>query len=302
MRLNFLHFRSRSFKMVCGLTVAFAASESNAQTWQGGTNVWDVGSNWVGLRPPSSTSATARIATAGDPVPALGGASVSTFTGLTQQGGLALVRATLRGSPPSQNEALLRQPGSILLTRKGDSIGNGTITRILRFWPSGIDQVILHVQLSDGSQAVILRQNTNGYLTLLRTGAPAPGTGRVATLGSISAVDVHPITGHYAILGSLSGAPARSNQALWTGTAAVGVDETPSEALRLPILRLRKGDRYSTPATPLGTIRSLAIKPAADATGGSARGLGQAIASTGDLVTFVTTDGNITELLLLPPG
>ncbi|HRK32343.1 MAG TPA: hypothetical protein PLD59_14850 [Tepidisphaeraceae bacterium] len=49
--------------MVCGLTVAFAASESNAQTWQGGTNVWDVGSNWVGLSPPSSTSATARIAT-----------------------------------------------------------------------------------------------------------------------------------------------------------------------------------------------------------------------------------------------
>jgi hypothetical protein len=128
-----------------------------------------------------------------------------------------------------------------------------------------------------------------------------PGTGN-ARLAAISAVEVNPITGQYAVLGTLAGATSASNQALWTGSSMAGVDGGASEALRLPVMRLRKGDRYATNSTPLGTIRSIAIKPAVDATGAGGRGLGQAQSTTGDLATFITTDGNSTELVLLPPG
>jgi len=69
--------------------------------------------------------------------------------------------------------------------------------------------------------------------------------------------------------------------------------------LRLPRLTLRKGNSYRTDPTVEGTIRSIALKPAADPTGAGARGLAQVVASAGDLVLFITTDRNLTEAVLL---
>jgi hypothetical protein len=193
-----------------------------------------------------------------------------------------------------------------LLTRKGDDIGGGlTIARILRFWPAGPDQVILHVQVTgtnvntSNNQVLVLRQNDDTYLTLLRTGTPAPGTGP-AKLATLSAIDVNPVTGLYAVLGTLSGAPSSSNQALWTGNPILGED-TPLalQILRLPQLTLRKGNPYSTESTPNSIIRSIALKPALDPTGAGGRGLAQALGANGDLALFITTDRNLTELVLL---
>jgi hypothetical protein len=192
-----------------------------------------------------------------------------------------------------------------LLTRKGDDIGSGlTIARILRFWPAGPDQVILHVQVTgtnvntSNNQVLVLRQSDGAYLTLLRTGTPAPGTGP-AKLAAISAIDVNPVSGLYAVLGTLSGAPSSSNQALWTGDPKLGDDSPALQILRLPQLTLRKGNPYSTESTPNSIIRSIALKPAIDPTGAGGRGLAQALGANGDLALFITTDRNMVELVLL---
>jgi hypothetical protein len=245
---------------------------------------------------------TARLAKAGDTHTSSGSASFKSFTAISQQDGNVLFKATLNNSPTSQNEGLFRLPPG-LLTRKGDPIGGGlTISSILRFWPAGSEQVILQVQLaglgvkSSNNQALLLRQSGGTYLTLLRTGLPAPGTGP-ATLATISAVEVNPVTGLYAVLGALGGASATSNQALWTGNPILALGSPESE--QLPKLTLRKGNTYRTEVTPQGVIRSLALKPATDPTGAGGRGLAQALAANGDLAIFITGDRNLTEVVLL---
>lgn len=248
---------------------------------------------------------TSRLAKSGDVAPNSGGAKFSTFTAISQQTSQALLRATLKGSPPSQNEGLYRLPASGLLTRKGDPIGGGlNIARIIRFWPAGSDQVILHLQITgtnvkpNNNQVLALCQSNGAYLILLRTGFSAPGTGP-ATLKALSAVDVNPVTGRYAVLGTLNGAPANSNLALWTGNPNLGDDSPSLQILRLPQLTLRKGNAYSTASTPQSTIRSITLKPAIDPTGAGGRGLAQALGASGDIALFITGDRKLTEVVLL---
>jgi hypothetical protein len=264
---------------------------------------------------PLSGVAPERLAKAGDLAPGSGGATYNTFTAVSNQKLSALVKATLKASPINQNEGLYSLPTNIflsrtLLTRKDDPIGGGLkIARILRFWPAGPGQVILHVQVTgtnvntSNNQVLVLRQSDDTYLTLLRTGTPAPEPGNApgtgpAKLAAISAVDVNPVFGLYAVLGTLSGAPSSSNQALWTGDPTLG-NNTTQQILRLPQLTLRKGNPYSTESTPNGIIRSIALKPAIDPTGAGGRGLAQALGANGDLALFITTDRNLTELVLL---
>jgi hypothetical protein len=247
---------------------------------------------------------TTRLAQSSVIAPNSGGASYSNFTAITHQTGNAFVKATLKFSATNRNEGVYSLPANTLLIRKGDTIGSGiTISRIIRFWPAGPNQVILQVQLTgvgvntSNNQALILRQSDGTYLTLLRTGTPAPGTGP-AKLATLSAIDVNPVTGLYAVLGTLSGAPSSSNQALWTGDPTLGNDTT-QQILRLPQLTLRKGNPYSTESTPNSIIRSIALKPALDPTGAGGRGLAQALGANGDLALFITTDRNMVEIVLL---
>ena len=96
------------------------------------------------------------------------------------------------------------------------------------------------------------------------------------------------------MLGTLSGSPASSNQALWTGEATAFDEE-----LRLPRLTLRKGNTYTTDATPQSVIRSIALKPAVDPTGAGGRGLAQALGAGDDLAVFITGDRGLVEAVLL---
>jgi hypothetical protein len=234
----------------------------------------------------------------------------SSFTGISQLGDEALVKATLQGVPVQTNEGLWSLPAGGLLLRKSLPVDTANlpgvvIARILRFWPAGATQVIVQVQLSGpgvtaaNNQALALRQSDGALLLLLRTGTEAPGVGP-AKLKTFSAVEVHPVTGHYAVLGTLTGAAPSANQALWTGNPALGNDAA-LQLLRLPVLRLRKGMTYTTANTPLSVVRSIAFKPAADATGAGGRGLAQAIGSNGDLAVYLVGDRKLTELVLLTP-
>ncbi len=122
------------------------------------------------------------------------------------------------------------------------------------------------------SQALVLRHIDSTSLILLLTGTVVPGVDS-AKLRAISAVEVNPVSGRYAVLGTLSGSPANANQALWTGDPTLGDDTPANQILRLPQLTLRKGNSCSTDATPQGTIRGLTL--------------------------FITSDRMLTEVVLL---
>lgn len=239
----------------------------------------------------------ARTATLGDTAPGAGGATFASFRGLSQQGAHALFTATLKGSSPATNEGLWHGDGSPVLVRKGDNFPGVTLSRILRFWPAGGSQVLLQVQFSDKSQALLLRQTNATYLTLLRTGQPAPGVGS-AKLKTLSAVDVNPVTGQYVALGTLSGAAASANQALWSGDPSLGNDTTQT-VYRLPVLRLRKGQTYRTVSTPQSVLRAIVLRPAVDKSGAGGRGLAQAVGSSGAIALILTGDRKLAEVVVL---
>jgi hypothetical protein len=151
------------------------------------------------------------------------------------------------------------------------------------------------------NQALILRQLDENFLILLRTGDAAPGVGlsRVK-VAALQAIDVDPINGHYAILGSLTGAATTANQALWSGQTRLG-DDTTNQFQRLPKLRLQKGERYRTEVTNGDLIRSLALKPAVDASGVGGRGLAQVVSANGQILLTITGDRAVQETVRLSP-
>lgn len=229
------------------------------------------------------------------------------FTGVTRVSGFGLLRSTLAGSATAANEGVWREDGEFRL-RKGQAIGGGlTVRRIIRVWGINGDQIIAQVLLSgtnvnrSNNQAVILRQVDGSFLVQLRTGDPAPGIGlNRVTVAAIQAMDVDPVNGHYAILGRLRGAPARANQALWSGHTLLGNDGT-EQFQRLPLLRAKKGERYHTESTPGDLIRSIALKPAVDPTGVGGRGMAQQINSSGQILLTITGDRRVQELVRLTP-
>ncbi len=242
-------------------------------------------------------------------LPGDGPAKFASFPALTQHSVNALFKATLSACPAAANEALFLGNFTRLM-RKGDDVNAATLPGVkfgslTRFWPAGPDQIIVQCTLtgtgvtSSNNQALILRQIDGNHLVLLRTGTLAPGCGP-AKVSAISAVDVNPVSGKYVVLGTLSGALTTNNQALWTGNPALG-DDTTQQILRQPVLRLRKGQIYSTASTPQSLVRSLTIKPAVDASGAGGRGLAQCIGASGDVAVYVLGDRSLTELVMLPP-
>ena len=109
-----------------------------------------------------------------------------------------------------------------------------------------------------------------------------------------------PINGHYAILGSLTGAATTANQALWSGQTRLG-DDTTNQFQRLPKLRLQKGERYRTEVTNGDLIRSLSLKPAVDASGVGGRGLAQVVSANGQILLTITGDRAVQETVRLSP-
>jgi hypothetical protein len=232
------------------------------------------------------------------------------FIGVGRFGRGSLLRATLKKSTSSTNEGIW-SGGNTLLLRKGDVITeNVKITRILRVWgisgaiPEDVfvdPQLVAHVQLSNRSQALLLRQSNGVLSPLIITGQPAPGIGlNKVTFASFQAIDVDPINGHYAILGSLKGVASTANQALWSGQTTLGNNNT-QQYLRLPQIRLQKGELYHTAITNGDMIRSITLKPVVDGSGVGARGMAQVINRMGEILLTITGDRKVNELVKLTP-
>ena len=244
----------------------------------------------------------------GDPGAGMSGAErYGSFLALTRMSTTSFLKAAITGSVASKNEGIWNQSGTLLL-RKGDTdVAGFTVAKIIRFWGINGPQLLAHVQLagtgvnSSNNQALILRDSVGGFQILLRTGSAAPGIGSNGIkVGSITSVTADSLSGNYAVVGTLSGASSTTNQALWTGCTRDG-DNTTLAHQRLPVLTLRKGGIYSTFWTPLGSIKSLALKPVTDATGAGNRGLAEIINGFGNVLVVITTDRNAQELVVVRP-
>ncbi len=261
-----------------------------------------------------------RTVKVGDVAPGAVPAKFGSFKGLSQMGTDALFTATLKGSPAKWNEGLWRGDGSAVLTQKGEPLNavnvasspeRARFARLLRFWPAGGSRIILQVQLagagvkSGSNQALVLRLENGRNLLLMRTGNVMPGVG-TARLKTISAVDVDPQTGKYAVLGTLSGVSASENQALWSGNASLGDAGSAllgsggtAAVYGMPVLRLRKGQTYRTENTPQSVLRSISLRPAVDKSGAGGRGLAQVVGSDGAIALVLTGDRKLSEVVVL---
>jgi hypothetical protein len=237
------------------------------------------------------------------------GTAYRSFVALNERGLLAVLRATLQGGPASQNEGIWNC-GSVMLLRKGvefdlDDYPGLVVTRILKFWPVGGDQLVVQAQLGgtgvkgSNNQALLLRQADGDWQMLMRTGDVAPGSSP-AVLSKLSVAEVDRVNGHYAVLATLKGTSSATNQGLWIGHTQAGDDDL-AENLRLPQLLLRKGGLYTTSQTPLGSIKGLMFKPVEDKTGAGARGQGLVVGADGSVLVTVLGDRKVQELVRVQP-
>jgi hypothetical protein len=196
-----------------------------------------------------------------------------------------------------------------LVARKGDPVPfpvpvTGVVWKqFLNYWGMGnigIGQVLFLARMQGpgvttlNDEALWLLQEDGSYLLLLREGDTAPDCGTGA-IGTIQRVVANPFSGHYAVLASLTNTSATTNQALFTGNTDVVLAQAP---LRRAFLKLRKGTLYDIGFGAATTLKSLSLPASAfDATGAGAKGLGQPINATGQMVLKVTFNDLAVELM-----
>lgn len=237
-----------------------------------------------------------------------------TMLGESLSGDLGLVRATVtvtggvEGIREGFTEGLWREelsPPSRLALRRGEPITvNGPrVDRILAFWPAGDgvvvlvkcfgtgvgkanDCALLHLHLDAGNQWQIF--------PLMREG-DAVADWDCPKVAAIQRVEVEPISGHFAVLASLTGSKGR-NQALFIGSTGFG-DHAAKRALRLPYLALRKGTLYNTRDSESTRLLSIDLRPVIDPSGAGGKGRGQVMSSGGELVLSLAFDNGARELV-----
>ncbi|MBL9114250.1 MAG: FG-GAP repeat protein [Verrucomicrobiaceae bacterium] len=238
----------------------------------------------------------------GDGAPVIGPTiKLGTFLAATANSSMAFFRTTLTGSPSSENEAIYDSTEALWL-RKGQALAPSAlkVAKILRFWPVGTAQMVLHVQITGStSTALVLRQADGNFLFLARTGDSAPGYPTSVKLSKLNAMDVDPVNGHYVILATINGISSSANQVLYRGQTSLGTDMAPSA--RLPVRVLRKSQIYTSGTTPLGAIKGLSLSPVVETSGAGARGLRQIINSNGQIAVTVLGDLGSSELVVLDP-
>lgn len=255
------------------------------------------------------TGAQARLAQKGDQAAELPtGVLYSAFLAEAHQGFRTYFKATVSGTNVNAtNNTGLWHDTAGLIIRTGDPIETGlTVTAIEKFWPVSNDQVLLQVMLKGtgvtaaNNRALYLWQSGDTFQRLMRTGSnadPACGQGKIA---GILQVGIHPSTGDYAILASLSGTGAGTNQGLWLGNSRVG-DVTTRATLRLPTLCLRKGTTLLSASGQTTAIKSLSFSSTTSAAGAGNIGKGQVINAVGNVAIMIQFTNAASEVLYFVP-
>ena len=246
---------------------------------------------------------TQRFATRGDLTAA---GNIQTLLGITANANNErLVRFTVTGSGvnATNNELMITESGLIL--RKGAAYPGGPAglvwKRFLGFHPARASNVIVHgvlkgPQVTAANDGVVtLFESGNPPLTLMREGDLVHGTsGGGARIGSILRVDAQPgdPSGSYLILATLTGVPADSNLAIFTGRSSLGnnVVLTP----KLPVLMLRKGQWSRRPSGFPGKLTGIQL-PGKNTNTTGFSGTGHLHWQGGDGKVILQLDWNQTE-------
>ena len=252
----------------------------------------------------------AEIARKGQLAPELAGPIFSSFVGESASANqTVLYRAMLSGggSTRADNEGLWRRtlaPVDALALRKGFphlGLPTGvTIARFINHWIAKNVNVLALVQLrgtgvnAANDQALLMVQEDGSLTILMREGDGAPGC-QSATIGTINRVEVDSYDGAYAVLATLSGAPASANQALFCGQAVNVGNPTSLVTLRRPILYLRKGQLFENQPSP---VRSISL-PVTNITPGGfgGTGRGRAISWNGYFTVTVEFANGIRQIM-----
>jgi hypothetical protein len=246
---------------------------------------------------------------------ALADTEFATFIGETAStNGMTLFRATLKGAAvnASNRETLWLQPGINevveLIARAGEQVPGMPAgvkwRRMLEYWviaTATSAQVLFVADIAGpgisaaNDRSLWLRMENGQYLPLAREG-DSIGDGSGARLATFQKVVAHPTGGGYAILASLSGSPAASNQALLTGWTLQGPF---SQAVyRKPLLRLRKGQLVEGMSGGYARIASMNLSGAgADGSGAGGKGLAQSINANRTLAIKITFSDGSVELM-----
>ncbi|MCB1235583.1 MAG: FG-GAP repeat protein, partial [Verrucomicrobiae bacterium] len=248
------------------------------------------------------------VARKGDMLP--GGKISSLLAEAIAPDNAVVYRAALTEAPKTENELLSFEGATVW--NKGDLVSNFEssvpfgvrIVRLLKFWPIAGAKVIYLAKMSGPG---VNKSNDCGLFLwdnagigdeksqlLLREGDDACGCD-CPRVGSIQRVDVEPATGKYLVLASLTGNKA-ANQALFAGDACGG-SVTTYRALRLPVLKLRKGTAHQAALGQTTKILSLSFTETADKAGAGAKGLGQVIGLDGDVSVCVQFTNKAKELM-----
>jgi hypothetical protein len=251
------------------------------------------------------------VARRGAPASGVTGAFFSSFLGETIGAFTsALFRATMTGPgiTSANNEGVWVRTGdassTTLAARKGDQVpGMAPGVKWLRFLrcapfrtQSGVIGTLIHARISgpgvtaSNNEIFFSSQVAGTQMVLLRKGDLAPGChgARIASLQNIVTAG----DSHYAMLVSLRGCPADTNQAVLVGDADFGGPAS-SWAGRRPHLRLRKGALIASGLDVSSRVTSLSFPNSGltDSTGFLNNGLGN--------VLGVSTSGNTTTVSLV---
>jgi hypothetical protein len=228
------------------------------------------------------------------------------FISVGERGSVAVLRATLKGGPKSQNEGIWNC-NNIMWLRKGaefDPVNHPGlhVRRIIKFWPVGNGQLVVQAVLGGANdagvtkrnnQALLLRQDNDTWRILIRTG-DANTSGGVPR--RIVSADVDRFTGSYAVVAVTTNGSA-VNLGLWKGTTLEGTNHLDDDN-RKPDLALEKGSFYRTADTNGVKVRSFSLRPPPAPGGAAARGQGQVVRGTGRVV-LTLNGGKIREELVV---
>jgi hypothetical protein len=253
------------------------------------------------------TGGTARLVTKGDQAAnAATDVVYSAFVAEAHQDFRTVFKATLSGpGVTGANNTGLWHDTAGLIARTGSEIESGlTVASIGRFWPIGSEQVILEVTLRGAgvtganNRALYLWDQGDAMLRLMRTGSFADPECGQARIAGILQVGVHPESGEYAILASLSGSGAATNLGLWAGGTQKG-NATTLAGLRRPALILRKGTTLLAPSGQTTMIRSIAMSGTTSAGGAGNIGKGQVVNKDGDMALIFEFTNKAREVMTL---
>jgi hypothetical protein len=247
----------------------------------------------------------------GDAPGPAGGAKYASFTGESLVGAVTYWMATLTGTGvTSLNNQSLWSESRGLILRTSDQIQPALfVSRIEKYWAFGSNRAIIQVLLrgngvtTANNRALYLWSNNgsaNGYQRLLRAGDIIEGCAP-AKIGALQQVAVDSTSGRYAILASLIGAPAATNQALFTGGAGFGDDFVAKRVLRQPFMVMRKGRPYQSATGQNSTLLSMSLSNTTDADGAGNKGTGQVINAGGQIVINILLNNLAREIMVGVP-